>query len=111
MAPASQLCLLRRQVPREHTVETLPLVVDALPDRLPDHVGYHASRSIRARIGIGFLNELFYGRSYSAGPGELSIPVCASLLYRAARPENGREALKGGRISVRIEAPTCQPAE
>ena len=28
-------------------------------------------------IGIGILNALFYGRSYSAGPGELSIPVCA----------------------------------
>src|SRR5262245_44736876 len=28
----------------------------------------------RAR-GIGFLNDLFYGRSYSAGPAELSIPV------------------------------------
>src|SRR5262245_25396625 len=24
--------------------------------------------------GIGFLNDLFYGRSYSGGPAELSIP-------------------------------------
>jgi hypothetical protein len=24
---------------------------------------------------IGFLNDLFYGRSYSAAPAELSIPV------------------------------------
>src|SRR5262249_55408852 len=32
-------------------------------------------RGSRATIreGIGFLNDLFYGRSYSAGPGELSI--------------------------------------
>jgi DNA invertase Pin-like site-specific DNA recombinase len=27
-------------------------------------------------VRIGFLNHLFYGRSYSAGPGELSILVC-----------------------------------
>jgi hypothetical protein len=27
-------------------------------------------------VWIGFLNDLFYGRSYSAGPGEMSIPVC-----------------------------------
>src|SRR5215510_3034992 len=26
-------------------------------------------------IWIGFLNDLFYGRSYSAGPGKMSIPV------------------------------------
>src|SRR5215813_8342289 len=25
-------------------------------------------------IWIGFLNDLFYGRSYSAGPGKMSIP-------------------------------------
>jgi hypothetical protein len=25
--------------------------------------------------GIGFLNDLFYGRSYIAAPAELSIPV------------------------------------
>ena len=30
-----------------------------------------------ASAGIGFLNDLFYGRSYSAGSGELSILVCA----------------------------------
>jgi hypothetical protein len=39
-----------------------------------------ASSAIQGRIGtlprIGFLNDLFYGRSYSAGPAELSIPVC-----------------------------------
>jgi len=27
------------------------------------------------RVRIGFLNDLFYGRSYSAGPAEMSIPV------------------------------------
>jgi hypothetical protein len=27
------------------------------------------------RLRIGFLNGLFYGRSYSAGPAEMSIPV------------------------------------
>jgi hypothetical protein len=26
-------------------------------------------------LWIGFLNDLFYGRSYSAGPAEMSIPV------------------------------------
>ena len=32
--------------------------------------------SYLARIlRIGFLNQLFYGGTYSAGPGELSIPV------------------------------------
>jgi len=25
-------------------------------------------------LGIGFLNDLFYGRAYIAGPGEMSIP-------------------------------------
>src|SRR5215470_6561799 len=27
-------------------------------------------------LWIGILNDLFYGRSYSAGLGKLSIPVC-----------------------------------
>ena len=30
-----------------------------------------------ALIWIGFLNDLFYDRSYIAGLGELSISVCA----------------------------------
>ena len=29
---------------------------------------------------IGFLNDLFYGRSYSAGPGEVSIMVVLGAL-------------------------------
>jgi len=28
-----------------------------------------------SQLRIGFLNDLFYGRSYSAGPAEMSIPV------------------------------------
>src|SRR5262249_41954325 len=45
--------------------------------------------------GIGFLNDLFHGRSYSGGPAELSIPFCLTknpLLYRFAWPESGRKA-------------------
>ena len=61
---------------------------------------------------IGFLNDLFYGRSYSAGPGEVSIaflldekpnvvPVGSAgersggarkVLYGAARSNSGRAA-------------------
>src|SRR5262249_23907864 len=44
---------------------------------------------------IGFLNDLFYGRSYSAGPAEVSIPFLFDenpLLYRSAWPESSREA-------------------
>ena len=36
-----------------------------------------AQRTESFDIWIGFLNDLFYGRSCSAGPGELSIPVSA----------------------------------
>jgi hypothetical protein len=32
-------------------------------------------RSVPVHRRIGFLNDLFYGRSYSAGPAEMSIPV------------------------------------
>src|SRR5215470_9032516 len=44
---------------------------------------------------IGFLNDLFYGRSYIAAPAELSIPFLLDenpLLYRSACAESSREA-------------------
>ena len=47
------------------------------------------------RLWIGFLNDLFYGRSHIAAPAELSILFCLMknpLLYRSARPESSREA-------------------
>ena len=34
----------------------------------------HAINEPKIAIRIGFLNHLFYERSHSAGPGELSIP-------------------------------------
>ena len=43
---------------------------------------------------MGFLNDLFYGRSYIAGPGEFQLLFCLmknAMLYRAARAESGRE--------------------
>src|SRR5262245_60492289 len=46
-------------------------------------------------VWIGFLNDLFYGRSYIAGPREMSIPFLLEknpLLYRSAWPESSREA-------------------
>src|SRR6266581_4719941 len=47
-------------------------------------------------IGIGILKDLFYGRSYSAGSGELfNSRLCLMknpMLYGAGRPESGREA-------------------
>src|SRR5262249_60522201 len=43
---------------------------------------------------IGFLNDLFYGRSYIAAPAELSMFCLMKnpLLYRSAWPESSREA-------------------
>jgi hypothetical protein len=45
--------------------------------------------------GLGFLNDLFHGRSYIAAPAELSIPILLMknpLLYRSVWPESSREA-------------------
>ena len=44
---------------------------------------------------MGFLNDLFYGRSYIAGPAEFQFLFCLMknpLLYRSAWPESSREA-------------------
>src|SRR5262249_55712319 len=45
-------------------------------------------------IWIGFLNDLFYGRSYSGGPAELSIPLlldekCTVVPVRLAGDQSG----------------------
>ena len=44
---------------------------------------------------MGFLNDLFYGRSYIAAPAEFQFLFCLMknpLLYRSAWPESSREA-------------------
>ena len=43
---------------------------------------------------IGFLNDLFYGRSYIAGPGEMSIPFLLDekpAVVAGGWTESGRE--------------------
>src|SRR5215475_9412584 len=47
---------------------------------------------------IGFLNDLFYGRSYIAAPAEFQFLFCLMknpLLYRSAWPESSLEASEG----------------
>src|SRR5262245_8589910 len=47
---------------------------------------------------IGFLNDLFYGRSYSGGPAELSIPLHHLLTILLLPPQKaGRSAFSRSR--------------
>src|SRR5262247_706137 len=50
---------------------------------------------IRVVRAIGFLNDLFYGRSYIAAPEGLSIPFLldekSTVVPRSAWPESSRE--------------------
>jgi len=59
-------------------------------------------RSVPVHRRIGFLNDLFYGRSHIAGPGEMSIPFQVMKnppLYRSARPGEGSEGVVKGSLS------------
>ena len=56
---------------------------------------------------MGFLNDLFYGRSYIAAPAEFQFLFCLMknpLLYRSAWPESSREASERFLMETRL---TC----
>src|SRR5262245_28392894 len=82
-----------------HRLNSVPATPDfssiiLLPIASRDHLGSDALRE--RRRWIGFLNDLFCGRSYIAAPAELSIFLFClmknPLLYRSAWPESSREA-------------------